>query len=107
MNAVARTAVVVLLVLAPAGCAAPSQWENPMVSADAWRRDQAACRAYATGEAERRYARDNPSDDATGTGAGGGFAADMARYEALKTRDALVAECMRGRGYVKVRGGGK
>jgi hypothetical protein len=76
----------------------PTRWEKPGVAVEQQTRDEAACRRWASAEAEREYARERyyTEDD---VGPGGGLEGRMARYGAERRRAALLDECMRRQGY--------
>ncbi len=95
-----KKAFFVLLVLSLAGsCARNGNWENPNVPKEQWPRDAAACRRGAAAEVEREAAREEILRHGGPSGTGGAYEAEMARYDALKRRDALTARCMKIRGY--------
>ncbi len=83
-------------------CAGTGSWENPNVANEQWPRDAAACRRGAAAEVEKEAARGEILRPG-GLSAGGAYEAQMARYDALKRRDALSARCMKIRGYQRVR----
>ncbi len=92
-------------VLFLAACAAPGNlaggWENPKLPPKQWAVDTEICRRAATRDVEEKYTRGTvylgreEEDRYT-------FQGRMNRYEAIKEQGALVARCLRAKGYRKV-----
>jgi hypothetical protein len=104
-----------LAALALAACAAPREWSKPDAAADQLAADKAECERQATMEVQRRQARSGstmgpaivggPSTGAQArrfnTTPQGPFADQ--RGTQLADEDRLVGECMRAKGYEKVK----
>ena len=108
-----RAILVALLAGALAAACEGARWEHPGVPQDRWPADQAACHRQATEKVEKDLSRDQayrgdphigrgPSAGAQAAG-GRAFDAQMARFEAIKSRRAYFERCMQGRGYRKVK----
>ena len=93
----------VLLAIITGSCGGNGSWENQNVPKEQWPRDAAACRRGAAAEVEKEAARDENLLQGGSTGSTSAYEAQMARYDALKRRDALSARCMKNRGYQNVK----
>ena len=94
----------VLTATAVTGCADTYRWEKPGVDMSIWANDQSACRRdaerRAAVEQERELSRFETIDGRSGTG---GLQRDMIRYDAKRYAARLYADCLRARGYQKVK----
>ena len=100
----APAAVVGLMVLL-AACAASHHWENADVPRRQWSKDEAACRRWATTEADREAAREPAGYDDSRSMQGSTLRMQMAAFDYGKRRSSLLSSCMKARGYVKVKDG--
>lgn len=89
-------------VLLTASCVTSGRWENRNVAVDQWPRDEAACKRKADYEIGKEI-DDDPSYRDIGLGDNNTLSANMARHRATKSRDTLMASCMRRLGYMKAK----
>lgn len=92
----------VLGLLAACAAPAPTAWEKPGVSGAEVKKDAARCRAFASSEAERKYQRDNPTEDSGIGGPGSSFQNTMAANDAALFRNKVYNDCMALHGYQKM-----
>ena len=87
-------------------CAA-APWQHPGLPEDRWRQDEAACKRWAAAEVEKEVARDRAAGGDPTMRRDDAFGANMARLQAAKRQRAFVAQCMRARGYERLKTGDK
>ena len=96
-------AVLVVVALLVAGCAASYHWENPQQPRERWVADEASCRRQAAAEVDQEQARDLRYYGDPNIGNVNTLEARLAAYETGKRRDAHFKRCMMARGYTRVR----
>ena len=97
-------AAIGLMVLLVA-CAGSHHWENADLPRRQWSKDEAACRRWATAEAEKEAARESAYYDDSQNTRGNTLRMQMAAFDHGKHRSSLLSACMKARGYVDVKGG--
>ncbi len=79
------------------------RWENPAVAEDLWSNHREECRRQASRQAEREYVTLDQPDPGVTFGRATTLRSDFARFDASKRREDLFVNCMRDRGYRRVR----
>ena len=86
------------------GCAESHRWENPSIDRSFWAADQSACRRdserRANIEQEREFGRTHAIGAQEGIST---YRQSMIRYDSKRYASRLFEECLRARGYPKVR----
>lgn len=99
-----RRSLILLLVLPLlAACLSKTQWQNPDVPSKQWSRDVSACGRWAAREAEKEYGRDLDIESDRGLNSGGPLSQQTGLYGTRKRKSALKADCLRARGYQRVK----
>lgn len=92
-------------VLAVAGCGDRIRWINPALPESSWSGDRHSCGRMADDTAGRQLSRDLETEElARGKSTlGGGLGATFRVEDAKRYRRQLYEQCLRGRGYQKVK----
>lgn len=103
MSIVIRWSSILATVLLITACSAPEKdrWDRPGQSTGPKPSDLASCRYDANHRAEQEFALDTIPRNDRGFGSSSGLQADLARRDAIRYRQRIYDECMRGLGYQK------
>ncbi len=100
MTDVARPLISLSLIALLAACAAkPVVWQKSNGQTGQQSDDLAQCRSYATAEADRDNSRQQNYTGSSSYGDQSTYQKNMTAYKTGKDRDALLARCMRLKGY--------
>ena len=95
---------VCLVIFGAVGCAESHRWENPSIDRSFWAADQSACKRdserRANIEQEREFGRTHAIGAQEGIST---YRQSMIRYDSKRYASRLFEECLRARGYSKVR----
>ncbi len=95
--------IAAFVVCSVTACAAPYSWQNPNYPEERWARDRAACKADVAEKIERRYGPEPVFSNRGGVFGDTQLRRDFDNYEGARSESRLFDECMRQRGYVRVR----
>lgn len=95
------TAAVLLCVLT--ACAASYSWQKAGYPPEKWASDRASCKADVAKKVEQRYGPEPAFSNRSGVFGNTQLRRDFDNYEGVRSEKRLFEECMRRRGYVKVR----
>jgi len=93
-----------LLAVLLAACAGTYHWRNANVPPEQWGTDLAACQRQATREVEKDTARDHVFFGDPNLGSPNTLQANLASYDSARHHKAILAYCMKTRGYIKAKG---
>ena len=93
-----------VLVLSLTACApVPVHWRKAGAGEAEWNRDKAACQSRARAEASRRYGEAASEVGSPVYGSGRTLEKSMARYDAQRGQRRFYENCLKARGYAKIR----